>query len=67
MKTHDTQLASSARLALADFLAFVMLAVCITLSVGLVLAGTVLLLSGSAQAAQPDWYEETYAFPLPEN
>ena len=115
MKTHDTQLASSARLALADFLAFVMLAACITLSVGLVLAGTVLLLSGSAQAAQPeregglllkpphsgtplaaplpateamirvaghvarakvtqrfgnmqpDWYEGTHAFPLPEN
>lgn len=54
MKTHDTQSPASVRLALVDFLAFVSLAACIALSVGLVLAGAVLLLSGSAQAAQPE-------------
>ena len=54
MKTHDTLVPPATRLALVDFLAFVSLAACIALSVGLVLAGTVLLLSGSAQAAQPE-------------
>jgi len=54
MKTHDTPVPSSARLALADAITFLALAACIAFSVGLVLAGTVLLLSGSAQAAQPE-------------
>lgn len=54
MKTHHTQVQPATRLALVDFLAFVTLAACIALSVGLVLAGTVLLLSGGAHAAQPD-------------
>ncbi len=54
MKTYDTLVPPATRLALVDFLAFVSLAACIALSVGLVLAGTVLLLSGSAQAAQPE-------------
>ncbi|MGQ0509902.1 MAG: marine proteobacterial sortase target protein [Betaproteobacteria bacterium] len=110
-----TQNPSLTRLALLDLFTFVSLAACIALSVGLVLAGTVLLLSGSAQAAQherdgglllmpraggavltapllatdveiqvvghvarakvtqrfrntqPDWYEGTYVFPLPED
>jgi len=105
----------STRPALTDLIAIVSLAVCIALSVGLVLAGTVLLLAGNAHAAQPapepglllkprgegpslsapllateveirvvghvarakvtqrfrnpqpDWYEGTYVFPLPEN
>jgi len=54
MKTHQTHFPPVARLALVDFLAFMALAACIALSVGLVLAGAVLLLSGSAQAAQPE-------------
>lgn len=54
MKTHDSHFPPSARLALVDFLAFISLAACIALSVGVVLAGTVLLLSGNAQAAQPE-------------
>jgi len=54
MKSHAAQFPPSARLALVDFLAFISLAACIALSVGVVLAGTVLLLSGNAQAAQPE-------------
>lgn len=50
MKTQNPRLI---RPALVDLFAFVSLAACIALSVGLVLAGTVLLLSGNAQAAQP--------------
>ncbi len=56
MKTHDTLVPPATRLALVDFLAFVSLAACIALSVGLVLAGTVLLLSGSAQV--PELYAD---------
>src|SRR5688572_11629203 len=43
---------TSARLVLVDLIAFISLAVCIALSAGLVLAGAVLLLAGSAEAAE---------------
>lgn len=49
-----TQNPSLTRLAVVDLFAFVSLAACIALSVALVLAGTVLLLSSNARATQPE-------------